>query len=98
MVIIQSYKGKDCIYYKQQANNTLMYTTTIKKAYFHELPIKICLNTSKTFPVEPFRNMSRAHNEAKLLFLFSRKVILKYSALKYGRIRQSPFLSNRSEI
>jgi len=38
-------------------------------------------NTSKTFPVEPFRNMSRAHNEAKLLF-FCGEIKDEFSGIK----------------
>ncbi|PKM57853.1 MAG: hypothetical protein CVU98_04040 [Firmicutes bacterium HGW-Firmicutes-3] len=32
--------------------------------------LKAWQKTSRSFPFEPFRNMSRAHNEAKLLFLY----------------------------
>jgi hypothetical protein len=41
----------------------------LKESHTLVFGLKAWQNTSKIFPVESFRNMSRAHNKAKLLFL-----------------------------
>jgi len=45
----------------------------LKESHTLVFSLEAWQNTPKTFPVEPVRNMSGAHNEAKLLFLYTTK-------------------------
>jgi len=63
----------------------------LKESHTLVFSLEVWQNTSKTFPFEPFRNMSRAHNEAKLLFL-------PYTSYGQRKSCVSHLLGNRSSF